>query len=354
MSFRSPVALRRHAFTLVELLVVIAIIGVLIALLLPAVQQAREAARRMSCSNNMKQMGLAIHNYHDTYRGFPPIAIGETYNASGWARQASWMARILPFIEQKAAYDMCNVPDSTYDNMNAGWAAPSRGWQALAQTRVEGYWCPSSPLKRTASFPTSSSTQGLGAPGSIDIQIPDYAANGGSVYRGGTTSTLSDKQAWGWGGYVADNGALGIIFRKDVGPAFPGTQTKFASLSDGSSNTIMVGEQSDFLDKTKDARAGLVNGGFWSGGTGTDSNSLNNYTATLYPINAVNVAWMGTAPDWGLDTYVFNNTAFRSAHPGGAQFTLADGSSRFITETINFATYTALMDRADGVPVGEF
>ncbi|PQO37361.1 DUF1559 domain-containing protein [Bremerella cremea] len=354
MSFRSPVASRRHAFTLVELLVVIAIIGVLIALLLPAVQQAREAARRMSCSNNMKQMGLAIHNYHDTYRAFPPIGIGEVYNPSGWSRQASWMARILPFIEQKAAYDLANLPDSTYDNVDAGWAAPARGWKALAQTRVEGYWCPSSPLKQTASYPTTGATQGLGAPATIDIQIPDYAANGGSVYKGGTTSTFSDKQAWGWGGYIADNGALGIIYRKDVNPPFPGQQTSFAVLTDGSSNTIMVGEQSNFLNKTHDARAGLVNGGFWSCGSGTDSNILNNYTATLYPINAVNVAWMAMAPDWGLDTYVFNNTAFRSAHPGGAQFTMADGSSRFISETINFATYTALMDRADGVPVGEF
>ncbi|PQO27899.1 DUF1559 domain-containing protein [Blastopirellula marina] len=354
MSFRFLVASRRRAFTLVELLVVIAIIGVLIALLLPAVQQAREAARRMSCSNNMKQMGLAIHNYHDTYRSFPPIAIGETYNASGWARQASWMTRILPFIEQKAAYDMCKVVDSTYDNSDAGYAAPTRGWKALAGTRVEGYWCPSSPLKKTASFPTGSATQGLGAPATIEIQIPDYAANGGSVYKGGTTSTFSDKQAWGWGGYVADNGPLGIIFRADVSPAFPGQPTTFASLSDGSSNTLMVGEQSDYLNKNHDARAGLVNGGFWSGGTGTDSNALSNYTATLYPINAVNVEWMGMAPDWGLDTYVFNNTAFRSAHPGGAQFTLADGSSRFIAETINFATYTALMDRADGAPIGDF
>ncbi|RCS48274.1 DUF1559 domain-containing protein [Bremerella cremea] len=354
MLFGSSNTTRRNAFTLVELLVVIAIIGVLIALLLPAVQQAREAARRMSCSNNMKQMGLALHNYHDTYRTFPPIAIGEWPGSSGWVRYASWMTRILPFIEQKAAYDMVNVSDSTYDNTDAGYAAPARGWKAMATARVEGYWCPSSPLKKTSSYPTSSATQSLGAPATIDIQIPDYAANGGSVYKGGTASTLSDKQAWGWGGYVADNGGMGIVFRKDVGPAFPGQPTNFASLTDGSSNTIMVGEQSNYLNKDHDARAGYVNGGFWSGGTGTDSNALSNYTATLYPINAVNVAWMGMAPDWGLDTYVFNNTAFRSAHPGGAQFTLGDGSTRFIAETINFPTYTALMDRADGVPVGDF
>lgn len=342
----------KRGFTLVELLVVIAIIGVLIALLLPAVQQAREAARRMQCSNNLKQLGLAIHNYHDTHLEFPPAGIGEWSATSGWARQASWFVRVMPFMEQKAAYDTVSVPDSTFDNLSAGWAAPTRGWRAMHEGRIDSLWCPSSPLPRTQAYPTSSATQSLGAPAEIEIQISDYAGNSGCAIVGGTTSDNS-AGSFVWGGYIADNGVLPVYWRGSGAP-YGNSGVGFHKLTDGSSNTIAVGEQSNFHDQVNDYRASLVNGGLWSCGTGTHSSGLGNYVVTNFPINALSMGWVGKAPGWGLTTAKFNNTAYRSAHPGGAQFTLADGSTRFIPETIDFATYTALMDRNDGTVVGGY
>lgn len=343
----------KRGFTLVELLVVIAIIGVLIALLLPAVQQAREAARRMQCSNNLKQMGLAIHNYHDVHQEFPPAGFGETYGDSGWARQASWFVRVMPLMEQKAAYDAANVPDSSFDNVAAGWAAPDRGWQVMHQARIESLWCPSSPLPRTHMYETSSATQSLGAPPEIEIQISDYAGNSGCVIKGGTISDFSTG-SWQWGGHIADNGVLPVYWRENAGSPYANSGVGFHKLTDGSSNTIAVGEQGDFHESVNDFRASLSEGGLWSCGTGTHSASLNNYVASRYPINAVSMTFTGMAPDWGPEKVTFNNTAFRSAHPGGAQFTLADGSTRFIPETIDFTTYTSLMDRNDGTPVGSY
>ncbi|PQO25551.1 general secretion pathway protein GspG [Blastopirellula marina] len=342
---------KKRGFTLVELLVVIAIIGVLIALLLPAVQQAREAARRMQCSNNLKQLGLSIHNYHDVHQEFPPTGFGESSGASGWARQASWFVRVMPFMEQKAAYDLVNVPDSTYDNNTAGWAAPTRGWRAMHEGRIDSLWCPSSPLPRTQTYPTSSATQGLGAPAEIEIQISDYAGNSGCSIVGGTTSDTS-AGSWQWGGNIADNGVLPVYWRGTA--PFAASGVGFHKLTDGSSNTIAVGEQSNFHDQLNDYRASLCSGGLWSCGTGTHSSNLNNYVVTTYPINALSMNWTAKAPGWGLTTTKFNNTAYRSAHPGGAQFTLADGSTRFIPETIDFAIYTSLMDRNDGTPVGAY
>ncbi|QDU76320.1 Fimbrial protein precursor [Bremerella volcania] len=344
----------KRGFTLVELLVVIAIIGVLIALLLPAVQQAREAARRMQCSNNLKQMALATHNYHDVHLQFPPGHVAESNTPNGWARRGSWMVRILPFIEQKAAYDQSQLPGGGLDNHSAGWAAPLLAWQAVNEARVDGFWCPSSPLPKTYTQPTSSASQSAGAPAEIEVQISDYAANAGCAFKGGTTNTAHSTQFWGWGGRLADNGFLPTFLSKAVStqPPWYGSKVDFAAVTDGSSNTIAIGEQGNFYQQDKDVRASYVRGGWWNGGsTDAEGSDMANYVCTSYPINAVSVGWMGTSRN---ENVTYNETAFRSAHPGGAQFALGDGSVKFIAETVDFATYTALMDRADGVPVGEY
>ncbi|MHC2070885.1 DUF1559 family PulG-like putative transporter [Bremerella sp. T1] len=345
---------QQRGFTLVELLVVIAIIGVLIALLLPAVQQAREAARRMQCTNNLKQMALALHTYHDTNLQFPPGHIPDASTPNGWARRGSWMVRILPFIEQKAAYEQSQLPGGTLDNHTAGWAAPTLAWQAMQQARIDIYSCPSSPLPQTYLQTTSSATQSAGGPEQIEVQIADYAGNSGCAFRGGTTNTAHSTMFWGWGGRMADNGLLSTFLSKAVStqPPWYGSKVDFAAVTDGSSNTIALGEQSNFYQQTQDVRASYVKGGWWNGGsTDGEGQDMANYVCTSYPINAVSVGWMGTSRS---ESVTYNETAFRSAHPGGAQFALADGSVKFIPETINFATYTALMDRADGVPVGEY
>ncbi len=353
---------RNSGFTLVELLVVIAIIGILVGLLLPAVQAAREAGRRASCMNNLKQLGLALQLYHDSYRKLPPAGIREMFNASGWSRQASWMVRILPQLEQSAAYNSASFSDSTFDNHSAGWTAPARHWLAMSQLRLPTYACPSSPLPPALTYPTSSQTQALGAPPQIDIQIPDYAANSGSNFRGGTFVT-APTAFWDWGGVHADNGVLPMLLRPDWGnPPFAGTHVKLALLTDGTSNTIAIGEQGGFHQGQHDYRAGSVRGGFWSCGTASAPSNKNNYVVTRYPINYSGdewPAWGGLRWDGGWQPnggeVSFNNTAFRSQHTGGAQFALADGSVRFISENIQFETYTALMDRSDGAVVnGEF
>ncbi len=132
---------RRAAFTLVELLVVIAIIGVMVGLLLPAVQAAREAARRMSCSNNMKQIGLGIQMYHDAYRYLPPLSF-TLQNSALTNRPASWIVRILPFIEQNAAYEQTRFDITDFSNRSG----TNHSWRAYHGLNVTTLNCPSSPL----------------------------------------------------------------------------------------------------------------------------------------------------------------------------------------------------------------
>ncbi|WP_459555567.1 DUF1559 family PulG-like putative transporter [Lacunimicrobium album] len=343
----------RSGFTLIELLVVIAIIAVLVAILLPAVQQAREAARRSSCSNNLKQMGLAIHNYHDVYNSMPPAGVGEVYNSSGWSRQPSWMVRLMPYLEQGAAYDAAPMVNNNFDNWNADWTAPVRAWQVMNNSKMPVFNCPSSPLPQTASYPTTPGSQALGAPATINVQISDYAANSGSSFQGGTVSTVASGVTWEWGGYMADNGVLPFITRQGFA-RFYGKKVNFATITDGTSNTIALGEQSDFYNKTSDYRASYNTSGLWSCQTSSIDSYNGNHVVTSFPINATVMNWTGEWADWGRDIVKYNNTAFRSAHAGGAQFVLADGSVRFISETIYFGTYTALMDRADGSVIGEF
>lgn len=160
----------RRAFTLVELLVVIAIIGVMVGLLLPAVQAAREAARRMSCSNNMKQVGLALHNYHDTFTLFPHNAHAFGNNNTGCG--ASWLVRLLPYLDQGAAYsqlDFVTASDWTMQYQSSANAA------VVAELRVPGLNCPSSPLPTTRSQATI-------ANGTVVYQVPNYVAINGSYF----------------------------------------------------------------------------------------------------------------------------------------------------------------------------
>lgn len=301
----------RRAFTLVELLVVIAIIGVLIALLLPAVQQAREAARRMSCSNNLKQQGLALHTYHDTYLSFPP---GELPTS-----RISWQALILPQIEQSALRDQLETAGAFIGNgsSNPLWhnnpAIISDGATPLAKTVISGYMCPSDPLPELNDrFASTDST------------YPGVYAK--SNYVGAFTAALYDSS----GTKTEDRPALFYIARK----------RNFRDITDGTSNTIAVAER---------AGAGPYVASMWIGWHNLDGQMITNSFEFALRVRINRLS---------NDThYPINGTiahAASSLHPGGAQFLLCDGSSRFIPETIAIRTYSALGTMDGGEVIGEY
>ncbi|HBJ36249.1 MAG TPA: prepilin-type cleavage/methylation domain-containing protein [Planctomycetaceae bacterium] len=322
----------RKAFTLVELLVVIAIIGVMVGLLLPAVQAAREAARRMQCSNNLKQVSLALHNYHSAYNKLPYSSSPQSGAVGTRQRGASWLVRIFPYIEQNAAYDqLIFAGDFT---MQDG-PIPAQNFAVLNNLLVPGLECPSSPLPKTQSHATN-------ANGTVTLQMINYVGIAGSFWRGGSTNVVStDPQAAIYGTAV-HNGML-------VPQAPNSRAASFASSTDGTSNTMVASEQSGFFFDAAgnkiDRRSNGWRGGPWGNGAGAND-WTQNVTTIRYPI--------GTFGGTGNSNPYDVNVALNSSHPGGLNATLADGSVRFLSESIDFAIMTALADRADGTVLPEF
>jgi len=268
----------RFAFTLVELLVVIAIIGILIALLLPAVQAAREAARRSECTNNLKQIGLALHNYHDTDKTFPSGNLNATA-INGWAL-------ILPFMEQMNIYQKW---DFRFNIDHANNVEAKR-------STVKAYFCPSRP--RTI-YPYVSGNNAMG----------DYAlSTGTSAVHYGTPITNFKG-----------------IFNTD-------SRCGFQDITDGASNTAMVGEKRISNSDGQYPKYNMNTHYRWG------YHGLRNMN---FPMNQ-DVIINGTVT-WN-DTYA----NFGSDHPGGANFLVADGSVRFLAETIDFTMYQYFGDKADG------
>lgn len=332
---------RNRGFTLVELLVVIAIIGILIALLLPAVQAAREAARRSQCSNNLKQIGLSQQNYHDTFQTFPPGGLG--------IRGAAWTVFILPYMDQGAAYDKMVFGDHTSWAMQ-GSDAPHHNWAICNELRVNAYTCPSSPLPRTRTQTTATNTASLpGAPTSIIYQLINYVGIGGAAID---PETLVLTGTSGTYGRVATNGVLPTVIRSTV-------PVRMADITDGTSNTIIVGEQGNWTRESststtkRDLRSCNHDGGPWLGITSaTDNNTWSlNVTYVRYRINEPYRS--ATLADGSYIGYSKNN-ALTSAHPGGAQVVRVDGGTNFLSETIDFNTLLRLAHRSDGLVVGEY
>jgi len=287
-----------RGFTLVELLVVIAIIGVLVALLLPAVQQAREAARRMQCTNNLKQMVLACHNYMDTYSDqLPPGSFATATNPAIWQSPGMALA-ILPFIEQAPLFDQYDFSVSPEAAANV----------PVRRTVIKTYICPSFNGKP---FNTSSN-------GYSDGGLFTYQGVGGVYYN---DPALDRNVRNATHGAIPSNGIFAIN-----GPRLA------AEVIDGLSNTIMIG---DYIHR--DATGG--NGGFpgnvrvWLFST-RDSQLATYGMRMIYQdtINSPRDRTMGVA---------FNHLPFGSNHPGGVNFAIADGSVRFVTENIDFNVYRA-------------
>jgi type II secretory pathway pseudopilin PulG len=324
---------------LVELLVVIAIIGILVALLLPAVQAAREAARRMSCSNNLKQLGLAVHNYHDTYKIFPPARLASGQHTSNAAliqnvKNTTGWAVMLPFFEQQAAYDqydfhVCSSSASRYgkvfgdDTMN----------HAIYSARYKILECPT------------------------HVDAGENRTN-----RAGSENLYSMRDAkrtsyfFSTGNYTDDNSIYpNLISRRLSGLGAFGSDgaARLDDISDGTSNVIALGESVGGRTKTN------ANWGPW-GLNGTRTCCFGRVVAN----DNVRVPGSGLtynaahARDYHINSAYRNDAqgrhfawTFSSMHPGGAQFTLCDGSTRFIAETIEYLTLVRLARILDGEPV---
>lgn len=295
MDYRSLTIVRR-GFTLVELLVVIAIIGVLIALLLPAVQQAREAARRTQCINNLKQVGLAVHNFHDTYGELPPSRVQYEY--------LGWSALILPFMEQTNLYDQIDMKKKYKDQTTV-----------VQQTGISGYVCPS----RHKS-------------GDLTKVVQAINVNNGA--------------AWDYASVSGPSGDNSIIrqLRKEKGMLVVAdgnkdkyrSQTDFASVTDGLTNTIMVGERHVQVQNLLDEK------------TGHDGPILSGWAYTTM---------RAAGPDYPLASHKRDDVdgvahlVFGSFHPGTVNFVMGDGSVRPIQVNIDEINLGRLASCNDGEPI---
>ncbi len=313
---------RRRGFTLIELLVVIAIIAVLIALLLPAVQQAREAARMTQCRNNLKQLGLAFHNYHDVNLTFMPGG----FDGVPISYPMGWVPRIFPYIEQSARYDAIrDLGANGSDGLVtvSPYRTESIGDNPLFTDAIAALICPSSPM---------GAKSGMSSP----ANQPHRGQQAGLHYRGNAGSRLV--------GYVDPAGDESTAYTNS-GVIFPGRNVTIGQISDGTSNTILLGEISD---STKWPSA-MVNS--W-GGTQPWVFGFFNYSNGSRLM--IDHKWV-QHPVGYRGSFVTNGTPYISAHgSGGANILLADGSVRLITPSINMSVLHALATRANGEVVGEF
>ncbi len=300
----------KGGFTLVELLVVIAIIGILIALLLPAVQAAREAARRIQCSNHFKQAGVALHTYHDTHKCFPPGWMhAENGCGPGRFEGFGWSAFTLPYLEQNDIYD-----NLIFDVSIARFKDEPNGRRNAGGATVSTYLCPSDPQSDLRILWTSVWSS------------PDGQGQFGRTNMAGVADSV-EWRCFGAGGRFPDADANGILRGWDT--------TAIRDVSDGTSHTLLVGEITG-------SHAGTYEGWIWASTNILDASG---------GINGANSIPGGD--EWEPFTWQ-KRYPFSSYHPGGCQFGLADGSSHFISENIDQVTLERLAARDDGMIVGEF
>jgi prepilin-type N-terminal cleavage/methylation domain-containing protein len=355
---------KRHAFTLVELLVVIAIIGVLVALLLPAVQAAREAARRIQCSNHLKQIGLALQNYHDTMNALP---YGVRANRGGTASQTtfygpSWYVGILPFAEQKPLYDLMQDRAQTNPDYNSTTAGTAVG-EVTHNSKIPWMICPSSPLP--AMETVGGTTWQTTAPSYVGIS---GAVNGptaaGNIVNAGEAPFNEQRVAQGQaGGFVSGGGLL-----------VPNQTHNMAAAIDGTSSTIIAAEISMWFTasdgrKRIDATFTSAGGKWWLGTNNASvvTPSANFSANPLFCITTVSHFDInGSAQSLGFQgnsNFSWNtqgigprgaNNPLVSAHPSVVLAAFLDGHVAPLTKTTHSAIVKRLATRDDGQTLGEF
>ncbi|MDB5388348.1 MAG: hypothetical protein JWM11_3994 [Planctomycetaceae bacterium] len=302
---------RPRGFTLIELLVVIAIIAVLIALLLPAVQQAREAARRSQCRNNLKQIGLALHNYHDVASRLSPLLIGN----SMWG----WGTMILPHLDQAPLY-------TTLSN-TSGKSYPAGTTAVGFSAHMESFAAPNGLSTSLAVFRCASD------PGTATVSLNDFYGAGIEAYGRSNYPAVSGADSLASGGGPA-NGAFPWY---TTWPDVP--SRSFKDFTDGLSNSFLVGERQSIVSAN----------GLYSGGDGIWSGAVDfgdDISASCQPGFPLNLK----GPSSGGN----QNYAFGSMHVGGAHFLMGDGAVRFVSDNINTANYGRLAGVNDGQIVSDF
>lgn len=315
---------QRRGFTLVELLVVIAIIGVLIALLLPAVQAAREAARRTQCANNLKQYGLGIHNYHDTFKQLPPAG-------QNWAApNIGWQPRILPFTEQVPLYDMINF--KLIEAYNTPIPKPNNAGAVAREHQVPYAQCPDDDADQFVwGWAQTSYSGNLGSQikRSVDQQNCDvwYTQDVNYEYQHGrweAGDTTDRNQISGTFGRVCYN------------------TITFGHIRDGTSNTFMVGE---IIGNCNDHKEGWWRYNGMGNAHASTSAPLNTLTTCVDSEQEAIRRRYYKPICWNKNNWNFS-WAYRSYHPAGANFLMGDGSVQFLNTEINYNIYQAYGTRA--------
>ena len=371
---------RQRAFTLIELLVVIAIIAVLIALLLPAVQQAREAARRSQCKNNLKQIGLAFHNYESTFSRFPGALhcvaggtgnnIGEgTTNSSvpSDMNTHSWTEAILPFIDQTPLYNQIDFSvamgfgaatgTASFNGANGAQYSNSQNFAILSSAVVPGFICPTSP--RGASTVTPYINDWLMG----DCSVANWQVGGALDYIG--FWPRSNMNSDGYLGAPGSYNKTGAILDINSNSGSFSSGVKISNITDGTSNTLIVGECSrpNSSEYSMGVRVGplfdnavmspqtQLSGDAWMDWQQCGGSDLRCITPGTNKAGGVVTGNNST----GQCTINCNNKwNFYSFHTGGAHFAIADGTVRFVSQNVNYLTIKQLHHMADGAVMGEF
>ncbi len=325
----------RTGFTLVELLVVIAIIGILVSLLLPAVQMAREAARRSKCLNNLKQIGLAMHNYLSVHGVFPPGALSTAAGDFGH----SWLVRILPYLEEESIYNEFDQNSSVTGRLVPDSQPWNRRNRDLLRDQIFPFmFCPSSTLEKLVL-----TNFGMESP---NVMSSTYVGISGARDH----PTTRDKNPTGAPGYISWGG---VLLAEAALPSQPGQSVGLTSVAvspamikDGTSRTMMVGEQSGWCIDDRGVRVDCRSDcgyGFAMGVSRRDTwERQYNLTCVIHPIGEFSYLAYGVAGDCGP------NRPLQSAHPGGAQFLMADGSAQFMGSSTDIQVLYNLANRDDG------